>query len=95
MSIKIIKNAMEEPVTVECENCKSVISYTYDDIQRENRYNLLGWFDRVDRFVVCPVCKANISVDKINEAKGGAECISYDALDGMPMISKKMNGGAE
>lgn len=29
------------------------------------------------------------------EYKGGAECISYDALDGMPMISKKMNGGNE
>ena len=65
MSIKIIRNSMAEPVTVECENCKSVISYTYDDIQRENRYTLLGWFDYAERFIVCPVCKANIDIDKI------------------------------
>lgn len=69
MSIKIIKNAMVEPVTVECENCKSVISYTYDDIQRANRYSLLGWYENVERYIVCPVCKANIDIDKIQEAQ--------------------------
>ena len=67
MSIKIIKNTMVDPITVNCGNCKSVISYTYDDIQRENRYNILG-LEYVERFVVCPVCKSNIDMDK-----GGAQ----------------------
>lgn len=69
MSIKIIKNSMTEPVTVECENCKSVISYTYDDIQRKNQYNLLGLCEYVDRYIVCPVCKADIKIDKARVAQ--------------------------
>ena len=69
MSIKIIKNTMEEPITVECKNCKSVISYTYDDIQRKNHYNIWGLEDYVERFVICPVCKANIDIDEIQAVR--------------------------
>lgn len=36
----------------------------------------------------CPNCG-------IKMRKGDVECISYDELDGMPMISKKHKGGAE
>ena len=63
MSIKIIKNTMVDPITVTCANCKSVISYTYDDIQRKNCSNIFGT-DYVERFVICPVCKANIDLTK-------------------------------
>ena len=63
MSIKIIKNTMVDPITVKCENCKSVISYNFDDIQRENHSNIIGT-GYVERFIVCPVCKANIDLTK-------------------------------
>lgn len=32
MAIKIIKNSMEEPIEMECEYCKSVFEYEYQDI---------------------------------------------------------------
>lgn len=63
MSIKIIKNTMIEPTEMTCPVCKSIFSYTYDDIQREKRYNILGWYERVERYIVCPVCKANVDID--------------------------------
>lgn len=54
--MKIIKNTMVEPITKECEDCKSVFSFTYDEIQRERDTNILGMvYHR--RYVVCPVCK--------------------------------------
>ena len=36
-----------------------------------------------------------IYIQKQIITKDGAECISVDELDGMPMISKKHKGGAE
>lgn len=54
--INIIKNTMEEPIEMECENCKSVFEYNYQDIQVRERNSLFGFESRV-RFVRCPVCK--------------------------------------
>ena len=64
MSIKIIKNSMTEPITVECENCKSIIEYTYEDIKRESNYNLFNILPSISRYIICPVCKSNIDIDK-------------------------------
>lgn len=63
MAIKIIKNTMEEPIVMECENCKSVFEYNYQDIQVKDR-STLGIKYR-DRFVSCPVCKFDNTLNKI------------------------------
>ena len=55
MAIKIIKNTMEEPIVMECENCQSVFEYNYQDIQVKEK-SALGIKYR-DRVVSCPVCK--------------------------------------
>ena len=60
MSIKIIKNTMTEPTEVECPHCKSVLSYTYNDIQRRTTYNFLGLETGTFKYIVCPVCKEDI-----------------------------------
>lgn len=57
MAIKIIKNTMVDPIEMECECCKSVFSYNYQDIQVRERNGLFGFECRV-RFVQCPVCKS-------------------------------------
>lgn len=56
MAIKIIKNTMEEPIEMECEYCKSVFEYEYQDIQVKMSRNLFGYEYR-ERCVSCPVCK--------------------------------------
>jgi C4-type Zn-finger protein len=67
MSIKIIKNTMNEPIEITCPICESVFSYTFDEVRREDRYNFLGLKDGVKRFIICPVCKSDINMSpKVN-----------------------------
>lgn len=63
MAIKIIKNTMEEPIVMECENCQSVFEYNYQDIQVKER-SALGIKYR-DRVVSCPVCKFDNILNKV------------------------------
>ena len=58
--MKIIKNTMTEPIEVECPNCKSIIAYTYDEINRRTNYNFFGLETGVKQYVICPVCKCDI-----------------------------------
>lgn len=62
MSIKIIKNTMSDPIEITCPVCKSIFSYTFDEVKREVRYNVLGFTDGVKRFIICPVCKSDIDM---------------------------------
>lgn len=62
--IKIIKNTMTEPVEMECEYCKSVFEYNYQDIQVKESRSLFG-FEYRDRVVRCPVCKFDNPLDKV------------------------------
>lgn len=64
MAIKIIKNTMKEPVEMECEYCKSVFEYNYQDIQVKESHSLLG-FKYCDRVVRCPVCKFDNALTKM------------------------------
>lgn len=59
MSIKIIRNTMQEPIECECPYCGSIFSYNYEDIRRKEINNLLGSGQTII-FVVCPVCKFDI-----------------------------------
>lgn len=61
--IKIIKNTMTEPIETECEYCKSIFSFNYEDIRREERN--VFFTTRISRFVICPVCKEETSMIKI------------------------------
>ena len=63
--IKIIKNTMVDPVEQECPCCKSVFTYNYEDIQRETEMGFLGITRIARRFLVCPVCKIEIGMDRI------------------------------
>ena len=63
MAIKIIKNTMEEPIVMECENCQSVFEYNYQDIQVKDK-STLGIKYR-DRVVSCPVCKFDNILNKM------------------------------
>lgn len=64
MAIKIIKNTMVDPIEMECENCKSVFEYNYQDIQVRERTGIFG-FECRNRFVQCPVCKFDNVLDKL------------------------------
>lgn len=75
MAIKIIKNTMKEPIEMECENCKSVFEYNYQDIYVKERYGLWGVEHR-DRIVRCPVCKFDNVLNKLK-----AEIIGNIAQD--------------
>lgn len=68
MAIKIIKNTMEEPIVMECENCKSVFEYNYQDIQVRDRTGSFGFKYR-DRLVSCPVCKFDNILNKMKKAE--------------------------
>ena len=61
--IKIIKNTMIEPIKTECEYCKSIFSFNYEDIRREERNNLFS--THIARYVICPVCKEENPMTKI------------------------------
>lgn len=73
MAIKIIKNTMIEPIQMECENCKSVFEYNYQDIQVRDRQGLFG-FEYRDRFVNCPVCKSDNILNKIKKSRKQWKC---------------------
>lgn len=62
--IKIIKNTMIEPIKIECNYCKSIFSFNYEDIRREERTGFIS--TQVARFVICPVCKEENPISKIN-----------------------------
>ena len=66
---KIIKNAMTEPKEMTCDECGSIYTYTFEDIQR--RESGLFGFTRIDRYITCPVCKADnaLVVCKVEEGK--------------------------
>lgn len=70
MAIKIIKNTMENPIEMECECCKSIFSYNYQDIQARERNGLFG-FEYRDRFVRCPVCKFENMLNKVKVENTG------------------------
>lgn len=63
MAIKIIKNTMEEPIVMECENCKSVFEYNYQDIQVKD--SSLAGIKKRNRVVSCPVCKFDNILNKM------------------------------
>ena len=69
MAVKIIKNSMINPIEHECENCKSIFSYNYQDIEAEKTVNILG-FNSYQRFVVCPVCKTREYLKKVTFTDG-------------------------
>ena len=70
--VKIIKNTQSEPTEITCPACLSVLSYTYQDIERVEEATLhpIG-FRAIKRFIICPVCKRDIdlAVNKVKEAK--------------------------
>lgn len=68
---KIILNTMEKPVEMQCENCRSIFSFNFEDIERRESETFMG-FKSVNRFVVCPVCKINNELTKI-KIDGGIE----------------------
>lgn len=60
--MKIIKNAMTEPIEITCPECKSVLEYTYKDIVRQEESSIFGLFPSVKRYIVCPVCKSDVDI---------------------------------
>lgn len=70
MAIKIIKNTMEEPIEMECENCKSVFEYNYQDIKVMEKSTLFGSRYQ-DRYVRCPVCKFDNILVKVKVENNG------------------------
>lgn len=67
MAIKIIKNTMKEPIVMECENCKSVFEYNYQDIQVKD--SSLAGIKKRERVVSCPVCKFDNILDKMKKVE--------------------------
>lgn len=61
----IIKNTMVEPIEMTCDECKSVFSYNYQDIESEKELSLFALTPRYTRFVVCPVCKRRNELDRV------------------------------
>lgn len=66
---KIIKNTMTEPRETTCEECGSIFSFTYEDIECEE--SLFGFGLSKTRIVRCPVCKYSNSLIKINVKNEG------------------------
>ena len=60
--MKIIKNAMTTPIEITCPECKSVLEYTYKDIERREGSSVFGLYTSVTRYIVCPVCKRDIDI---------------------------------
>lgn len=61
--MKIIKNAMTTPIEMTCPECKSILEYTYKDIERREDYTILyGLCSGITRYIVCPVCKKDIDL---------------------------------
>ncbi len=77
MAKTIIKNTMVEPIETTCDECKSVFSYNYQDIESEKEIGLFTLTPKYTRFVVCPVCKHRIDMDRV-EVKMDADNNSDD-----------------
>jgi hypothetical protein len=69
MAKTIIKNTMVDPIEMTCDECKSVFSYNYQDIESEKELSLFSLSPRYTRFVVCPVCKHRIEMDRVEVEK--------------------------
>ena len=54
MAIKIIKNTMIDPIEMTCNNCKSVFTYNFQDIQRREERLFFGAGTTIERYVTCP-----------------------------------------
>ena len=67
--MKIIKNAMTTPIEITCPECKSVLEYTYKDIERREECSILGLYSNTKRYIVCPVCKRDIDIRAKVEVK--------------------------
>lgn len=65
MAKTIIKNTMIDPIEMTCDECKSVFSYNYQDIESEKELSLFALTPRYSRFIVCPVCKHRIDMDRV------------------------------
>ena len=65
--MRIIKNAMTMPIEITCPECKSVLEYTYRDIERREESSVFGLYSNTKRYIVCPVCKSDI--DRIVKAE--------------------------
>ena len=63
MAKVIIKNTMVDPIKMTCDECKSVFSYNYQDIESEKENALFSMFPKYTRFITCPVCKHRIDMD--------------------------------
>ena len=67
--MKIIKNAMTTPVQITCPGCISLLEYTYEDIKRRDENTIFGFYAGTTRYIVCPVCKREIDISKVEENK--------------------------
>ena len=65
MAKTIIKNTMVDPIEMTCDECKSIFSYNYQDIESEKDLSLFSLTPRYTRFVTCPVCKHKIDMDRV------------------------------
>ncbi len=63
MARQIIKNTMIDPTEMTCECCKSVFTYTFEDIQRREETSFFAPVTR--RFVTCPVCKYDNDLTRV------------------------------
>lgn len=66
--MKIIKNAMTEPILIICPECKSTLEYTYQDIQRRED-TVFGYYTSMKKYIICPVCKTDIYLGPKVEVK--------------------------
>ncbi|MBR2554764.1 MAG: hypothetical protein IKE94_07895 [Aeriscardovia sp.] len=62
---KIIKNTMQEPISMTCPFCSSIFSYNFEDIRVRDvqAFALLAPIRM--RFVECPVCKKDIELAEV------------------------------
>lgn len=65
MAKTIIKNTMIDPIEMTCDECKSVFSYNYQDIESEKLLSLFSLTPQYTRFVICPVCKHRNELDRV------------------------------
>lgn len=61
---KIIKNTMQEPITMTCPFCSSIFSYNFEDI-RVRDVQIVFMSPIRARFIECPVCKKDIELTEV------------------------------
>ena len=66
--IKIIHNSMIEPIEAQCGECKSIFTYNYEDIHREEVQDFF-FNKKTRRFLICPVCKSNLVLQNVEAPK--------------------------